>query len=335
MVSLKRALDAHEHLRSVISDYNEAFCAALTAVSQYAVETDATSLAQFRKHMTRLIAMARSANESTDTALDATVTPTFRGELRDYHDRAKRFIDDLRAELNQTAEALNNLLQTMQCSESPTEDRVKAELGALRAAVASDDIGYIRTRVADSVAIIAQCLEQLRREKEAVILQLKDEIRTLHASAEQARRAAAVDPSTGFYRREEYEHLIRREIVGGREIGIIHIWLRNLHSLVASYPPGIVDQALVALSKRLQSVVPPGSVLARWRSDVICAMIPMPFLKRASQEAANSIPGRYVCMDDGVARDLYVQAVVTSTCSTGRDDADAFLQKVDRLSAAV
>lgn len=320
-------------MRSVISDYNAAFREALDSVSQYVVETDAASVTQFRKHLARLIGVLRAAEE-TAGALDPQLAPSFRAEMRDYHNRTKRFLDALRAELAQTAEALNSVLQAVEDGGAGTEDRLKQELENLRSVRESNDLSDLKRRLGQSISAITRYLEQLRREKDAVIAQLKDEIRSLHTCAEQARRAAVVDPSTGFYRRDEFENVVRREVVGGREIGIVHIWLRNLHTLVAMHPPGVVDQALIELSRRLKLLVPAESVLARWRSDVICAIVPVPFVKRVSQEAANSIVGRYVCTDAGVAQDLYIQAVVTSTVSTARDDSDAFLQKVDRLAAA-
>src|SRR5205823_10114422 len=109
-----------------------------------------------------------------------------------------------------------------------------------------------------------QCAEQFKREKESVIVQLRDEIRTLQKSVEQAQRAARVDDLAGCYNREEAERLIRREIVSGRPTTVLHIWLRNFDLLRDLYRVGVLDQLVVSFSKRVCRLAKE-AVLGRWQ----------------------------------------------------------------------
>jgi GGDEF domain-containing protein len=95
-----------------------------------------------------------------------------------------------------------------------------------------------------------------------------------------------------------------------------------------------VDQVLLSISKRLQNVVAPESALSRWRSDVVCVTSAGALAKRVAGEILKAVGGKYVCMEDGVAHTLRVQVVVTYASATNRDDVDAFIQKLDSLSAA-
>src|SRR5258708_7109145 len=233
--------------------------------------------------------MIKSADDAPLALLDFDLSATVRGELRDYRDRAARYIDRMREELTGANEALNEILLSIEGGGAHSEGCLKEEIGRLRSIADSSDLAEIRSRVEQSAASLQKHAEQLRREKDAVIAQLKDEIRVLHKAAEQSKRAAATDPTTGLCRRDEYETLIRRSIVADQEFSVIHVWLQNLHALSSSYSPAIMDQALTAISRRLQNVVPPESVLSRWRSDVICVTEPNALAKRVAGEILNSV----------------------------------------------
>ncbi len=298
------------------------------------VETDRDSVAQFREHVARLIGKIKSADGYPLAPLDTDLVATVRGELRDYRDRAARYIDRMREELAAANNALNEILLSIEDGDAHSEDHLKEEIGRLRSIANSSNLAEVRSRVEQSAASLEKHAEQLRREKNAVIAQLKDEIRALHKAAEESKRAAAIDPRTGLCRRDEYEKLIRRSIVADEQFTVIHVWLQNLHPLGASYSQAIMDQALLAISKRLQNVVPPESVISRWRSDVICVTAPNVLAKRVAGEMLNSVGGKYICMEDGVAHTLHLHVVVTCAAVTVRQDADAFILKLDSLTAS-
>jgi GGDEF domain-containing protein len=214
-----------------------------------------------------------------------------------------------------------------------SEHRLQDEISRLQSAMHFNSLMEIRAGVRRSLESLSGCVEQLRREKDSVIAQLKDEIRTLHRAAEQTRHVAEVDPTTGVHKREEFVKLVRREIVASRAIGVVHILVRNLHEMSGSHSSSVVDQLLVAFCKRLRNVAPLDATLSRWTSDAFCIVLQAAHAQKVAAEVLGSCAGRYSCMEGGVSRTLYIQVQTTCAYPQSHEDPDDFLRKLENLHA--
>ena len=333
MVSLKRSLEEYEARRLLVATYSQVLRSTLESVKQYVVETDASAVAQFRKHIGQSLELFRSEEEAPGQEAAGQIAANVRGELRDYKDRATRYIDRMREDLATTAMALDEIMQAAQ--ESGAEDRLKSEIARMGAALSVSSLAELRATVRRGLDSLSECAEQLRREKDGVIAQLKDEIRTLHKAAEQSRSASAVDPATGVHKREEIERLLRRELAASRSVAVIHLCLRNLHELNGAYPPAMIGQLVVAFCRRMGNVVPRDSIMSSWRSDVFLILLPPAVARHVASEVLRACEGRYSVMDDGVARTLHLQVMATSICSEQNEEADDFFQKLNQLDVHI
>ena len=331
MISLKRSIEQYDSLRLLAADAVRALSSTLEAIQQYVVETDPASVELFRAHLNRSIQLLGPCVDSPDPALIAEMPSRVRAELREYRDRAACYIDKLREDLATTASALHEMMQNFQNDDSQAEQQLTTELVHLHALARTDDLAEIKLGVQKSVASLRDCIEQMRREKTAIIAQLKDEIRVLQRNVEEAQRAAAMEAVTGVYKRDEFQKLVRREIVAERQICVINLWLSNFNELRLTNTPALIDQLLIAICKRMKSVLPSEAVVGRWQDDVFCVLLPSTLVKRTLPDLMQSCIGRYLCMDDGAAVTLHLQ--LTATCVTPENKASVstFFERLQQL----
>lgn len=329
MLSLKRSLDEAEARRQLALTYNRVVCSTLESIKQYVIETDKASAKQFRNYIGQTLDLMRASHDAPTAEAAEEWTANVRGVLRDHRDHVTRYIERMRGDLSITAQTLNEMMQAVQ--EGGSENRLQDEINRLQSAVHSNSLIEIRTGVQRSLESLSGCVEQLRREKDSVIAQLKDEIRTLHRAAEQTRYVALGDAATGVYKREEFVKLVRREIVAGRAIGVVHIWVRNLQEMSGSHSPSIIDQLLAAFCKRVRNSIPAETTLSRWTSDVFCIILPAALTQQVAAEVLGSCAGQYSCMQEGASRTLYIQVQTTCAYSRSNEDPDDFVQKLESL----
>jgi len=248
--------------------------------------------------------------------------------LRAYHERAARYLDQLRASLASTSDVLREMIAIMQSDDSDAEKRLKNEIVRLRSVDRLGSLDEVRACVRQSVTSLASCVDQLRSEKDVVIVQLRDEIRTLQKCVEEKSRATAMDAATGTLQRPEFEKMVRREIVGGQPVTVVRLRLQNLQSVAAKNP---IDQILAAFCKRAYEVVPRGA-MGRWQENVFCILLPTLRAKAAAAALAQKCAGNYAYMDGKRARTLHLQVGVSCFTCPVNADVDTFLTDIDALA---
>lgn len=268
MISLKRSLDEYDVLNTVLSTSVGAIVGMLEAIRQYSIETDPAAIQQLRSDLACITERVRTVMTAPQDVVISAVPADVRGALRDYRDQALVYLDRLRSDLEGTADALHQLLSTMQGDGSDSEHALEKEIASLRDAASLPHLDSIREAIRRSAGILSGCVERLRQEKNSVIVQLQGEIQTLQQSLDRVQRAATVDASTGVYKKEEFVRLLRREVVSQAEVGVLHIRLRNLQQLKASNSEPVLRCLVTAFAKRLKSKVTVQAVAGRWDEDV-------------------------------------------------------------------
>ncbi len=114
---------------------------------------------------------------------------------------------------------------------------------------------------------------------------------------------------------------------------MIHIRLRNLLQLTSIYPTSVIQELITAFTKRMETLVPAGSIAGRWAEDVFCVVVPDRQIRSVSAALAKTCTGRYVCMQDGVPRNMEIAGAITCLSQPYNEDADGFLNKLDQIRA--
>lgn len=324
MLSLKRSLTEYDRAQTLASALKSTLVATLDAARQYVIPTDPASVKGFRAHLTSIVGEVESVHNPDGECLYS-VTSRIREAWRAYHDHAAVYVDQLRASLASTTDVLREMLTSFQSGDSDAEKQLKTEILRLRSADELKDLDEMRACVRRSVGSLASCVDSLRREKDVVIAQLRDEIRTLQKSMEEEHRAAAMDAATGAHQRPEFEKMVQREIVRNQPVTVVRLWMQNMQTLTARNP---VDQILRAFCKRAYEVVPAGT-MGRWQENVFCILLPTPAARNASTALAKKCAGIYAYMDGDQPRTLHLQVAVTCFSCPPSADVQTFLKNID------
>jgi len=205
MISIQSSLTELERSHQFREAVLECYLSALKNVSHYALELDEEVTRQFRKHISGLVEQIFLGKVD----LLAESRATLRGLLRDFRDRNSGCVANLRDEWAGTARALDEILDTLARTDGDSETRMRAALGKLRSAVASDPSSTLRAVVSASAAAIEQSIEQMRKQHQLTVSQLITEIRVLHKRIDVLESAACPDLLTRLANRNEMTERIR------------------------------------------------------------------------------------------------------------------------------
>jgi len=311
-MSLKRSLDDYDKSQILASQTADALMSTLQSVKQYVIDTDRELVERFRSMTDTLIADFQNCLAEPNEKAFEDFRSKIRICLRDYRDRAGRYIDQLRTSLATTNATLQEVLSSVQAGDSNAETGLKNEISALTGIKQSKSVEEMRQGIDRSLAGLASCMEQFRQEKDVLVTQLRDEIRILQHTRDEARRAAMTDAATGVLNRQEFEKVMEHEVAKRTPIHIVRLTLQNLRQLSGWYPQGIIDQLLNAFAKRARGAMAEDATLGRWRENVFCALLhddPKTIVSRL----ATKCRGNYICQDQGNPRVLFLDVVVSST----------------------
>jgi GGDEF domain-containing protein len=326
VISLKQSLDDYDQMRTVRNSAMASLLSTVEAIGNHALEVDAATVQQFRNTLSGISERLRSEHSQSKTTKD-----DIDGALRDFHKGGTTYIDKIRSDLGAASDSLRTLLATFQRDDTDVEKRLGTEITHLRSLQQVGSLDVVREGLKRSTVRLGECAEELRREKDTVITQLKSEIQTLQQSLDHARRAETLDVLTHVRKKEEFIRLLRREAVRGADIGVIQIRLRNLHQLAGVYPASVIEELVSAFSKRMENVVPPDSISGRWANDVFCVLVPNPLLRSVSAALVKSCAERYVCTQEGVARKIEVITSITSLSRQKSDEVNDLLTRLGQM----
>jgi GGDEF domain-containing protein/uncharacterized coiled-coil protein SlyX len=331
MISLKRSMDSYETLRALATKSASGVLATLDSLSQYTVETEKAAVEQFRSNLGALSERLRKAAGEQLEAEFEQMPSDLRGILRVYRDRAERYIEGLKSDMKATSQALYQLLESIQGGDGDAESKLKAEVAQLESALRLDSVESMRAAIRGSVSRIGECVILMQREKHAIVGQLKNEIMVLQNRVEDLQRAATLDPATGISSKVEFVRLLRRAMTSGKEIGVMHLWLRNWRQLCQSSAAPMLDELIAAFAKRMKNAVPRETIAGRWRDEIFCLALPARELRTVSAAVATACSGIYACVHDGRTHRLALQCAVTCLVVHQGEELDALLARIEKI----
>ncbi len=303
----------------------------MQTAAQYAVETDASATKLFRSHVDTITAQLRENSPSALGTTVASVLSDFRGAIRAYRDQTSAYVDRLRQELVSTSEALAGLLTGVQSGSSESDRMLAQEVSKIRGLAQCDSIADIRVGLEKSTQSLTQYADRMRREKDAIIAQLQSEIQTLHRSLDEAQRASRANAVTGMMSKDDFIRLVRRKMIGGERIGVIHIALRNLHELSGEFPDSARQELVIAFSRRMKNVIPPTANPGEWGDAVFCIVAPDSTVGPTSVRLESACSGRYVLMCNGSTRKFELRASITPILPVSSDDSETLFARLHEL----
>jgi len=273
----------------------ECYLAAIRNTAQYVVELDDSITAPHREY---LGVVAQDVSLGTKGALEDS-RATLRGLLRDYRDKAARYLNDLREELASTARALQQMVETLSDADGDHEKTVRTSLAGLRALADSPEGAPVRSRMLEATDTIQTSLSDMRRQHQVTVSQFLVEIQMLHKRIDTLERAASQDELTKLFTRREMEQRIRAAVAGTYCLLLIKVTgfrLAEIH-----FDRGVADELIAAFTRRLRNILPDQTVIARWGDEEFVALVAMsrPEAVTLGTQLSEHLAGSYACLRAG------------------------------------
>jgi GGDEF domain-containing protein len=334
LISLRRTANELERLEEQRTSLADGYRRAIRAAGEYAIELDAQETSAYRERLETLAAELESAGASQDVRR---AQGAFRSALRDYRDQSATRIDHLRREVEAGAAAVAAFAGTLASHGADHQAQMDTELGHLRNITGLDNLPEIRRGIQGVISGISNAIVQMQRSNQMTIAQLRDEIRTLHHSMEAPRRAAASDTATGAWNRQKCEHRMRELLKENEAFCVLLISVINFKRLEARYSTQVVEGALKAFTDRLRGVVGAEPPVGRWTDHeflVVLDLDPSGTIA-LSRELTSTLSTPYALLDGLSSKPIPLEVATGLVERPAGSDGEAFLKKLDQLSAAL
>ncbi len=294
MISIRNEVDELERFHQLRKLATDCYALAIRNSAEYAVELEVNLSDPHRKH---LLALAEDVAEGAPERLNESRT-TFRSLLRDYRDKASRYLNTLRDELTGATRALEEIMESLARVDGESEQKLRGSLGQLREAPRIPDVQALRTLALSTAEAIENCVEEMQKQHELTITQFQAEIRVLHHRIDSMERAASVDALTELLRRTEIEQRIAQ---GLPACCLLMVKTGGFHLAATRFHPDVAAELAGAFSKRLRNSLPPGSEVGRWSDDGFVAIVPVSKLEagKIARWISEHLSGAYACLLDG------------------------------------
>jgi GGDEF domain-containing protein len=324
-------LDRLEELRRAAK---ECYGLALRSVSQYAIEIDPHLTPEFRLHLEEIESQWAAAGNPRDMRA---AQASFRGELREYRDKAREQLARLRKELEGAAAAMASFADGVASNSADCQEGLKRELKRLERMTKSSNLDEIRGGIRTSVGQISAGFDQLRRSDQLIIAQLQDEIRLLHQEFEAERRALFTDPASGAWTRQKLDLRFHDLLRLNDTFSVIVIAMRNLKALSQEYSRDVVEGALKAMLMRFRNAAGDDALIGRWNDDEFVMILEVDASAAAAiaAELEKNLGGPYTVQENGLARNITIQLAAGSLERAAGSDPAGFIRKLDQLTGSL
>jgi GGDEF domain-containing protein len=321
-------------LEELLASVKESYDHAVRTTARYAIEMEPGETAAFREHLHNLQEQVSIATEPKDWK---GVQAGFRGELRDYRDKAATQLARLRAEIESAGEAVHLFAQSVTTIDSDHETQIRGALGQLDVIAQAVTVEALQTGIRSAAQIIVESMETMQRRHQVAMVQLRDEIRLLHKQIDAERNAHLLDPGTGVWNRQTLDSHIADLLKQDQPFCILLVCIRNLPRLGIRYSRTIIEGTLKALLQRLRTLLDEGTLIGRWDEQNFAAILEIEpaAAMGISRNASKNLAGSYSVQENGFSRRVSLQAVAGTIDRAAGSDEASFREKLSRMSQAL
>ncbi len=317
-------LDRAHELQTILLD---SYLQAIKTAAHYSVELDDEITGPHRRYLEAVAADAASGQ--AEALIESRAT--FRGLMRDYRDKAARYLQQLRDELAGMARALQETLDSLAQSDGNHATRLRKTVLGLREIPETDDSSVLRAKMQASADSIEVSVDQIRKEHQLAVSQFLVEIRMLHTRIVALEAAATVDMTTGIFNRAEMEERIRSAPSGGYHLLLLQV--RGLRRAAVQFGPHACDELSGAFIKRLKNSLPQNVTLGRWSTEEFIAMVPEVRDRNTASGrwVTDNLSGAYTCLQAGKTVRPSLQVSVGIADSLAKEPAERTLERVRKF----
>jgi GGDEF domain-containing protein len=293
-----------ELLETLSAGYEQA----VRSASQYAIELEPADLTAFREHLESLRLKLNAAESIEDWR---TLEASFRGELRDYRDRAIAHVTRMRNETRAAASAMQLFADAITSTGTDHEEQLHVAVQQLKELAECDSLSQVKLGLHAAADTIVDSVTILRRGHQMAVAQLRDEIRLLHKKLDTERNSADLDRVTGVWNRQKLDAHLANLFQNEQAFCTLLIHIRHFKRLHQRYSPNLIESGLRALVLRFMAQMGDRGVVGRWNEENFLAVLQMepgPAMN-FSREATVRLSGSYSIQENGLSKNIILQAV--------------------------
>ncbi len=324
MISIQSSLTELERSHQLRAAVLDCYVLAIKDIAHYAIELDEELTGPHRKYLNSLSAEVATGTQEALSGSRATL----RGLLRDYRDKAGRYLGNLRDELAASARTLEETLDSLGQADGDHEANLRGAIGKLRQIAASPGHATLGAAIASAADSIEHSLEQVRRQHQLTTSQFLVEIRMLHKRIDALEAAVSVDEVTRFATREEMADRIRTAPAG--QYCLLLVGARGLRRAEVQFGRDVGNTLAGAFAKRLRNSLPIDTVIGRWGPEEFAAM-----LCTGKSEALASakwitehLSGAYACLHSGKTVHPILNLTVGIVDTAAHDSPDRVIERI-------
>jgi GGDEF domain-containing protein len=333
LVSLKKTVTELDRLDDLFQSSAASLRGVLRTLANHTLEIDLQAAEQLRSFLAAALEQLRAGElpEGFES-----VRAGFEREWPAFAAASHSRFELICRELSATVRALDEAL-TSAGNEIPggAETALKNEIQQLRALSTVSDLTALLAGIRKCAANLESCLEAFRAERQRLVTQLKDEIRTLQAHLDAAKKEAQLDPVTGILNRRELERQIAEALEKKVRFSLMYIWLANYKYLERDLPQKQADALITSIVAAMRALLPAGTALGRWSDDEFYALlfVDKPTAIQASRELTFRLNGNFEL--GGGAASVKLRAGIGVVEARPNEDAAAFLKRGRELTNAI
>lgn len=305
LISIRKAVSDLDRLEELSRTAVTCYSQAVRSADQHAVEIDPAQLSHFRAQLQVLEARLQ---ETLNIQELQGVQDGFDAELRDYQEKTKGKIQQLRKDMQAAKDAVEVLATAITGSESDLDVDLRQELQKLNRLSESDSLQDVRDGIHKATTRIAASFEQMRSCNRMAIAQMRDEIRLLHQEIQAARQRPA-DPVVVVESQRKINSRVEDLQRKGSSFSVLLVVVNNLEGLRNCYSEELIESGLTSFERRLSGTVPTALLVGRWSTNQFAAVL-------------EATPGNAITLSQQVAKTLSAPFV---EIEQGRPEALKFL----------
>jgi GGDEF domain-containing protein len=263
-------------------------------LAYYAIELDDEITPPYRQFVH---AVANELVSPTPARLEES-RGRLRGLLRDYRDQSSAYLNRLRGELADTANALQRTLDSLSQTDDDEEAHLRQALGVLHQLASGESKLPLLPTLRQATDTIEESLAQIAQQHKLTVSQFVVEIGLLHKRIDALETAVSVDALTKLFTRAEMEHRIRACESAAL---IVLLKVEGFQRTANSFSQKVAQQLAAAFIKRLRNSLVPNALIGRWAEEEFLA-ITSPSEKDFTAGAGwlrEHLSGAYACLQGG------------------------------------
>jgi GGDEF domain-containing protein len=286
---------------------------------------------EFQRHVRAMATRAATGLNAEDLKC---LQASFRGELREYRDNGRAYVQRLRDDLEGAAEAMKNFANSFVANGEDGQKRVRAKVADLQEAADSGDLEKIRKSVRATAEEIERTYDELNKANTLTVAELQHEIRLLHREMEAERRAIWTDAASGAWVKKKLDDKVHELIKNSESFCVIVALVTNLKRLETGCGKNLTDGALQAMVKRFYGIVGEESLVARLSEDQFAAVIEVDLsaAQTIAKNANERLSSRYSVQQGGVAQSLELRVACGLVGHARGADPAEFRLKIQQMT---